>query len=498
LGAVVVLLSVIAVGAQNGNLTARTIFGIDTIEIDSPSWITKIEASYVEREILVFGERSLRPVLVTGESVQDFIALPTITKWAYDLLDLHTFFDNNTSPPARWTFGVTDYSVDEEIYFNNQRGAYLPLIAMKPPSTQWLQPSNDVFSGIDWTGKMFAGLRVDHRNMSDVQIFYAGWIVNHTNPNDTTTYGKQVSFATVRTHFNTTQQGGLNQARFNFDPEIDVAHHYREKFASFSSTYKPFVHIIPLIGFFNDTLIAVADPNTRSVYGGYFEDNGFQGRFEHRLSQYPGYDLVSTALGYDEALLYVGLATTGNASQGIIAVINLLSPAIPPAYYLLPQYASNPRALALDELNKILYIGLNGANEVLKWDAVTHQVVGYQRLPEYLHQTWSGFAAPVHIYFSTYEQQSKVFRVDKRDFCPSRCPYWGYCSRGTCTCSDYFELSADKTTCELKALVDKNRDFNEAHGGEIALGVLFTLTSILAGVGWFLWYRGRRAGYAPV
>ena len=50
----------------------------------------------------------------------------------------------------------------------------------------------------------------------------------------------------------------------------------------------------------------------------------------------------------------------------------------------------------------------------------------YQRLPEYLHRSWDATSTSGHVYFVTYEQNAKVYRVAKEDFCHVSCPYNGY------------------------------------------------------------------------
>jgi hypothetical protein len=99
-----------------------------------------------------------------------------------------------------------------------------------------------------------------------------------------------------------------------------------------------------------------------------------------------------------------------------------------------------------------------------------------------------------HVYFSTYEQHSKIFRLNKLDFCQNECPYNGYCDKEICRCNSGFEFNAGN--CELPPRRVTEIDFNTSTS--IAFGVLFSIAVLVAIIGWVLYYRKSKEGYSRV
>lgn len=498
--ALLVLLFVAFACAQNTNLSSFNTFGIDMIVIDSPSWLTKIQKSHGQHELLVFGETTQR-IVVGSETGTPFSAYAVLPYWEsnpFEMQDLETFpfYNATTNTSVPWTIGVTDYTQDQGGKFFGFNSPYLPLIYIKPSGANWIQETQDPITNVNWDGMMFAAVKVDYRNYSDVQAYYAGF----TSFYDCTNQIMLTSFGVFRVHLDiaTPTSGLLNNARFTFNPNTDTGIFYGGLFTFFSAAVKPIVHLLPnyIYNGQNVTLVAVADPNTRAVYTGFFNPasaSGFTSLFNFTVGTRFS-DLVSAVLSYQYGKLYVGVSLSGFNNTGSIVVIDLNMGVA--TSYPLPEFANNPKALSLDDQNSILYIGLNGDSEVLRFDLSTNTVTGYQRLPEWLHRAWDATEFPDHIYFITNEEHSKVFRINKADFCPSRCPYNGYCSKGSCVCANGFTMQDGG--CTLTQLVHETTIYKKAHGGEVALGILFMFSFIAAAAGWFLWYRGRRGTYQSV
>jgi len=157
-----------------------------------------------------------------------------------------------------------------------------------------------------------------------------------------------------------------------------------------------------------------------------------------------------------------------------------------------PGNYSNPKAIA-GARNNSVYVGFEGGPGVVRVDLSTFKVAGYARLPAWLHNVYAAWdEGTEHVYFTTWEQKTKIFRLLKTNFCPEECPFNGYCIDRKCACSHPFALSSDKKTCALpsnkeKVVVEK--------GAAIALGILFAIFVILAAAGWFLVWRTRQQGY---
>eukprot|EP00026_Physarum_polycephalum_P007281 Phypoly_transcript_07339.p1 GENE.Phypoly_transcript_07339~~Phypoly_transcript_07339.p1 ORF type:complete len:472 (+),score=70.46 Phypoly_transcript_07339:109-1416(+) len=432
-------------------------------------------------------------------NVSEFYAMPVTDPWNYPLIDLHTFFYNNVT---KYTFGLSDYTPDAGSRFDDATGPYVPMftsmstVGSTLASVQSIQiPELDgVF---DFDGFLSYALRVDDRNISngDIVTFFAGFVAVDA---------MTVNFTLTKTHYNPTpNQFDPRNQNFWYYP-TDVWSIYSNHFTAFSNIFKPWIHYLPYYGPLNHTYVVVVDPNTRTVYGIDTDNpNSVISEFPFLGNQgFANMELVSTTFDGRSQTLIVGLAASGFA-PGKISVFNFAttpSYVIPtPTNFTLQQNYSNPKALASD--SQYLYIGFNGYTEVIQISLTNFSTVGYQRLPEYLHRAWDAVDRHDHVYFVTYEQNAKVFRVAKQDFCPASCPYNGYCTAGKCVCSMGFVMNHEKNACLLQAareVITIQHHYVTAHDGEVTLGIFFALSFIAAAAGWFMWWRGRNSSYQAI
>jgi len=218
------------------------------------------------------------------------------------------------------------------------------------------------------------------------------------------------------------------------------------------------------------------------------------------------YQISSVAYDNTKANIYIGLATNGMGTGSVLTIG--MNPAsigpnwapIPPGTSMvtLPTNFSNPKAMAVDTDSGSLYVAPNGGSAIVRISLNNFLITGYQNLPEYLHRTWLAGEGGEHVYFATNEQHSKVFRVNKTDFCEKPCPYWGYCTNGKCVCGEFFAMLDGY--CQPKSYVQERNIYHRVHGGETALGILFMFAVIAAVAGWFMFWRTRRhtVSYQPV
>jgi len=487
------------------NITASNVTGLEVILLDGPSWATKIQPSWLTDEFFVFGDKTLRTIK-SGRSINEFYAEPDQDPLSYPLIDLHTFYYNDTyGNLIKFTLGVSDYNTDQDIKFSEVAGPYLPLYSAVLNTTSGVYSSQNIQSNIDpgvndqFTGFMMYSIHCDYSLINStnptVIAYFAGFFLNTTS----------FSFGVIRTYFTLPLKSGINSVKYTFNPDVDVFPIYDNKYTSFSETFKPTIHGLYNQGPSGTTILVVIDPNTKFVYS---VDTSTRAVTSVDLrSHEPNlvYDLVSSAYDPFSQQLVIGLATSG-FQPGLLFFFDFNNGAYPFVFpdpigggpIMLPNNYSNPKAIAMD--NQAIYIGLNGYSEILRYNISTG-AYGYQRLPEFLHRSWDATVTWHHVYFVTYEQNSKVFRVSKEDFCSSPCPYWGYCQKGKCACYDGFELNKDKSQCVLIAAEKEiiyHKEYRTAHGGEVALGILFALTFIAAAAGWYLWWKGRRGAYQAV
>lgn len=289
---------------------------------------------------------------------------------------------------------------------------------------------------------------------------------------------------------------------FNNVTDVAVVDYYA-RFVAFNSYFKPMIHHLWNVS-------GAASPNTTYTVlvepGTYWVDL-ILGDFDPTvpltvspLNWNPGHigvfggRITSSKVYYPLSLLILGIAVEGTGT-GAIAFVNIFN-LTTRGVINLPTNFSDPKALAVDEFNGTLYVGMNGGFAILRIDINSMAITGWQNLPPYLTRAWSAQVTFEHVYFLSNEQHTKVFRVGKQDFCTSQCPAFGYCHHGKCECGTGFQMVNNK--CEWAALVVEKHIAKKEKGGEAALGVFFALSFVAAAVGWFLVWKQKRGGYQAV
>jgi len=138
-----------------------------------------------------------------------------------------------------------------------------------------------------------------------------------------------------------------------------------------------------------------------------------------------------------------------------------------------------------------LYVGFNGGTLLAKMTFTASQwQPSYILLPEddlkEVHVS-SGVSVQNLLFFTTDDNDGKVFSVNTQDFCSPICPVNGMCSAGVCSCDrGYFMYGA---VCQpiVSPIIQQN-----SLGIAIAFIILFLLALIAAIVGFVLFVRERK------
>jgi len=464
---VVVLLCGVVV--QSATITAVKEAEYEILHLDYPNFIHALHHNPATNTIYAFGDATFRQV---NHGYKLFEAVDNITISEYNLpwIDLRIFNTPGTSD--MWMIGPTYYREGAGQTATNI-GYFIPMSYAGPPSRNWASLQSE------YRGYTFFAVSVDSRLYPNVVAYFVGWAAGPllSIPADS------VGFVVVRAKINFAQTPAARQWQWDIsDTSGDIAVLYEDKYRPYHSTFRPYI-----IHDFTGNKLFVIDPETTSIYSilapadltSPISVNG--GTLD--LSHYGR--LAGLNWHYFNEILYLGFSTDGSNNGSLLAV-NLNSLSIVQRFSF-DGYHNNPRAIA--GVNETLYIGFEGGPSVIKFDVVKWQIVGSTRLPENLHQVYAAWDGGYDwIYFATYEQHSKVFRIHKLDFCPQGCPWDGWCEMAICQCPTGYTLTADnKCSPPAKPADTITTDKSTA----IAMGVLFAVTFIAAVLGWVLFIRTR-------
>jgi len=352
-------------------------------------------------------------------------------------------------------------------------GYFLPLSLTGPAESLSFQGS--------YRGYTLFSAAVDRRYENDTVVYLVGWVPNLQQQG-------YIKFGVVRAHLN--MDGPFNTRGFYWNEETDVLPLYEDDYNPFHSTFRPHLFLETFLN-----RLYVVDPSSLNIYSIFLPNSTTAlmrviGNYQLATSGY----ISGLAWSPFRNQVYIGFAGIGFAPGKLLTVdlpnLRILNTFNFPEYYSVPA--------ALTEFNGTLYIGFTHGPGIISFNVNTYQIRGIQRTPHYLSTVYRAFDAGFdHVYFITHEQHSKVFRVNKHDFCDDVCPYNGYCLRGKCTCSTPWLLSKDLKACELPVGADKEHVVVEK-GAAVAMGVLFAVTVVVAAAGWFLWYKGKHSAYSAV
>jgi len=469
----VAALCLCGVVVQSSTITAVNQGEFEVLHLDYPSFIHAIHHNPQTNTIYAFGEATFRQV---NHGATLFEAVDNITIGEYNLpwVDVRIFTTPGTS--NMWMMGPTFYrETASQVSLNI--GYFNPMSYAGPPPQNWANLQGD------YRGYTFFAISVDSRLYPNVKAYFVGWaagplqsISNHS-----------VGFVVVRATLNLAQPP--RQRFWNWNTEGDIVVLYENKYRPYHSTYRPYI-----IHDYNDNRLFVIDPETTAIYSITAPADGVSAMSVN------GAPLDLQAYGrlaglnwhYFNEILYLGFSTDGS-NNGSLVAINLHS-LTPLLKYNFEGYYNNPRAIA--GVNQTLYIGFEGGPSIIKFDVVNWKIIGSTRLPENLHQVYAAWDGGYdYVYFATYEQHGKVFRIHKLDFCNQGCPFDGWCEEEICQCPKGRTLSADNLRCDTNPTpAPPSNTVTADKSTAIAMGVLFAVTFIAAVLGWVLFIRGRSGG----
>jgi len=494
-GVIAVLLFCSAVYCQYDTFYPIRADGWDTAWVDDMSFATELHLQSFppnNYSMFVYGSGRLRSILPPppGSNYGYVVGRTPNERWDLPWIDLQVV-QNGTD---LWGFGPVN-PVGPPRGF----GGYSLDIAML--TTKYLENYADWrFSPLSFAGSFYAVRPVYFPLGNNIVAYFVGFFPNFTDPFQPLQYG------VVRARFNMTNDSPSTNYtdHWAFNASTDVAVlDGNARFVAFSSLYKPMIHHVW-------NLSEAANPNTTYTIvvepGTYWVDLVI-GNIDPTvplalspLNWYPGHIglynsyISSSAIYWNHSTLILGLAING-IGTGAIAFVHAVNLTTRGVLYL-PANFSDPKALAVDQENHTLYVGMNGGYAALRIDIHNMTITGWQNIPIYLTRAWVGQTTFEHVFFVSNEQHTKVFRTNKHDFCPSLCPEFGYCERGSCQCSPGFQLRDNK--CEWTALINEKHTVSKEKTGEAVLGVFFALSFVAAGIAWFLVWKNRRGAYQAV
>jgi len=473
--------------------------GIETVWLNDISFATEISfQTYGQSNwsAYVYGDRRIRTVYLHEHDW--FVGATPNENWHLPFIDIHTFQNGSDV----WGVGPVN-----ALYARNRTAVSGFQFEIAVVSTKLIpdNPRGRIFVeqplGFEGTFYSVRLAGFDGSSAMGGHAYFAGFFPS----NESTT---TLNFGVRRGWFNNSlfdgnQSWNISNAAWSSTPGTDDAILYNNaQLVTYSSEFKPIlIHAWNITGYpANTTFLVVVDPYTNfaNLITGNFNPAVPLNKTEYHYVPVFGshqFGRIVSAVAWQD-LLFVGVSVDGQGT-GWIDVLNIAN-LTKRAYILLPTNYSDPRALVLDWFDPTtptLYVGPNGGWALLKIDINTLTIVGYQNLPYYLHRTWRGMTTPNHTYFITNEQNAKVYRLRKDDFCRTPCMENGYCEHGRCVCNQYTVQKGPK--CEWKEIVIEKHIAHRDKGGEIALGIFFAIAVIAAAAGWYMVWKNRR-GYQAV
>jgi len=370
---------------------------------------------------------------------------------------------------------------------------------------------------------MMSAVTVDNSTTGSVIAYFVGWH-QHLNASE------GVNFTLIRTIVNTQNAllvpPVLPIFQYNHTGD-DRIYLHGEDFVAYNRDFKPWL-------FHSQTHnhLVIVDPATNSIFRVLTPTNLTALEYNETLNRYRvwyGMQITGATYDHNNGHVYIGLAAWGTL-PGRIVVVDVFNMTLV-KNFTLESWQSNPKSLQLSANSTILYVGLFGGHNILKINLATWTIPSQVTLGPFLTNVYATALGRDHLYFVTNEQHSKIARVPLENFCASSCDYvFGYCNNSKCLCwPEFMQINpTDQRTCEpkiaptpgptpaptpvhptnpptaaptwaptsvpTKSPVDYEKKDQKDHGGEIALGILFSISTILAAVGWFLIYRGARGG----
>eukprot|EP01111_Echinosteliopsis_oligospora_P001010 TRINITY_DN1128_c0_g1_i1.p1 TRINITY_DN1128_c0_g1~~TRINITY_DN1128_c0_g1_i1.p1 ORF type:complete len:480 (-),score=139.43 TRINITY_DN1128_c0_g1_i1:79-1518(-) len=468
---IVVLVAMIAClsYAQEAPITAD---GFDTIYLDYPSWVSELHIAPDNQTMYLFGETTVR-IVTGGENSFTVQDLPYT--WNMPFVDVVAFFNGSSlwavGPVLPNQYGQAAKGMATSIGFGGpvNPGQSNPI---RKQQTRQIE------------GMSLSSVAINSDSFPVLTAYFSGWLPSANTTTDTNTYFGLIRAATDLN----TSLSNMNSAFFTVDPVKDVLRLYPNSYVPFTQEFHPWIFDLDGVN------IYVVNPTINwNVFPAQYEIFHIVAGTNLTLNstaQLPAQiNSITSAFMYGTSLV-IGASGVGT-DIGTIYILDLLTLSIE-TFAELPQGYSSPKALAVDESTMTLYVATNGGGGVLSYSIASGKLTGMAVLPAYLQNVWEARVGDNHLYLVTYEQQSKVFRVAKTDFCPSACPTGGFCKTGVCMCPDGYSVSDNGQQCSPNPVIQYVT--KKEKGGEVALGILFMISTIAAAVLGYLYYKASRGG----
>jgi len=156
--------------------------------------------------------------------------------------------------------------------------------------------------------------------------------------------------------------------------------------------------------------------------------------------------------------------------------------------------------------NNILYVLSTGGNFIMRaiWSNRNFNNYSFKTLPPDMNLVSSAFieVSSEDLYFTTNEENSKLVRTRGNQFCSSICGQFAYCESSNliCVCLPGYNYSIEQNTCEVSTIYRETIIEERIHKAEITIGIIFGITTLLAALGWMLFYWAKRdnSGWQPL
>jgi len=162
-------------------------------------------------------------------------------------------------------------------------------------------------------------------------------------------------------------------------------------------------------------------------------------------------------------------------------------------YYFSKLDANFPSLIVFNQSSTVptMYVGFNGGTLLIKLMFTSGKwTPSYILLPEdnlkEVHVS-SGVSVQNLVFFTTDDNDGKVFSVHAQDFCLGACPPNGFCINGACVCDSGYYMSSGLCTPFIPAILQQN-----SQSLAIAFIILFLVALATTIVGFALFVRERR------
>jgi hypothetical protein len=157
---------------------------------------------------------------------------------------------------------------------------------------------------------------------------------------------------------------------------------------------------------------------------------------------------------------------------------------------------------------RYLFITASGANKIVRMNVangLSKPEIATAALGDTFNRVSSAVYITPYFYFCTNEPDAQVGRIHHSNFCDVDCGEHGYCLYLACFCQngfaqDYTQMDPITGVAKcipeglstVKTILTTSTDFS------VTFGILFGVTTLVALLGWYLWWKARQNAYRPL